>query len=195
MTTPPPGQALRADARRNYERILRAARLVFAEQGVDVAIDEIAQRAGVGNATLYRRFPTRQALLEAVHREEIDAMSARARQLLALPSPEEALTTWLRELVRQGSTSRSLTTALTVALRSAGSDVSWCRETMVAAATSLLDRAQMAGAIDGHITAGQVLKLANAVALASEGEPDQERQADELLTVVLNGIRRQPTVA
>jgi AcrR family transcriptional regulator len=195
MTTPPPGQALRADARRNYERVLQAARVVFAEQGVEVPIDEIARRAGVGNATLYRRFPTRQALLEAVHRDQIDAMSARARQLLTASSPGEALATWLRELVSQGSTSRSLTTALMVALQSAGSDVSWCRETMLAAATSLLNRAQQAGAINGHITAGQVLKLANAVALASEGEPDQERQAEELLTVVLNGLRRPPTVA
>lgn len=189
MTTPPPGPALRADARRNAERLVSAAREVFAERGVDVPMDDIARAAGVGNATLYRRFPTRRALLQAVHRDEIDALHARSQELLAAPSPDEGLATWLRELAMQGSTSRSLATALMNALKDEGADVSWCRETMHAAAAALLDRAQRAGSVRGDITAGQVLKLVNAVAFATEGGPDAQRQADRLLTVVMDGLR------
>ncbi|MEU8030807.1 helix-turn-helix domain-containing protein [Streptomyces sp. NPDC049099] len=191
MTTPPPQPALRADARRNYERLVSAAREVFAARGVDVPMDDIARHAGVGNATLYRRFPTREALLQAVHRDQIEALYARSQELLAARSPDEGLATWLRELVMQGSTSRSLATALVIALRDEGSDVSWCRETMYAAAAALLDRAQQADTIRTDVTVGQVLKLVNAVAFVTEGESDSEQQADQLLAVVMDGLRHR----
>ncbi|MFI9254943.1 TetR/AcrR family transcriptional regulator [Streptomyces sp. NPDC053069] len=191
MTTPPPQPALRADARRNYERLVSAAREVFAARGVDVPMDDIARHAGVGNATLYRRFPTREALLQAVHRDQIEALYARSQELLAARSPDEGLATWLRELVMQGSTSRSLATALVIALRDEGSDVSWCRETMYAAAAALLDRAQQADTIRTDVTVGQVLKLVNAVAFVAEGESDSEQQADQLLAVVMDGLRHR----
>ncbi|MER6029872.1 helix-turn-helix domain-containing protein [Streptomyces sp. NPDC001851] len=191
MTTPPPQPALRADARRNYERLVSAAREVFAARGVDVPMDDIARHAGVGNATLYRRFPTREALLQAVHRDQIEALYARSQELLAARSPDEGLATWLRELVKQGSTSRSLATALVIALRDEGSDVSWCRERMYAAAAALLDRAQQAETIRTDVTVGQVLKLVNAVAFVAEGESDGEQQADQLLAVVMDGLRHR----
>ncbi|MFC8798305.1 TetR/AcrR family transcriptional regulator [Promicromonospora sp. NPDC057138] len=189
MTTPAPQPALRADARRNYERLVSAAREVFAARGIDVPMDDIARHAGVGSATLYRRFPTREALLQAVHRDQIDALCSRAQELLAAPSPDDGLATWLRELARQGSTSRSLATALMIALRDEGSDVSWCREAMYAAAAALLDRAQQAGTVRADVAAGQVLKLVNAVAFVTEGEPDGEQQADALLAIVMDGLR------
>jgi len=191
MITPPPQPALRADARRNYERLVSAAREVFAARGVDVPMDDIARHAGVGNATLYRRFPTREALLQAVHRDQIEALYSRSQELLAARSPDEGLSTWLRELATQGSTSRSLATALMTALRDEGSDVSWCRETMYAAAASLLDRAQQTGTVRTDVTVGQVLKLVNAVAFVTECEPDGERQADQLLAVVMDGLRHR----
>lgn len=191
MATPSPQPELRADARRNYERLVSSAREVFAARGVDAPMDDIARHAGVGNATLYRRFPTREALLQAVHRHQIEALYARSQELLAVRSPDTGLETWLRELVVQGSTSRSLATTLMLALRDEGSDVSWCRETMYSAAAALLDRAQQAGSIRADVAVGQVLKLANAIAFVTECEPDGEEQADQLCAVVMDGLRHR----
>lgn len=191
MATPSPQPELRADARRNYERLVSSAREVFAARGVDAPMDDIARHAGVGNATLYRRFPTREALLQAVHRHQIEALYARSQELLAARSPDTGLETWLRELVVQGSTSRSLATTLMLALRDEGSDVSWCRETMYSAAAALLDRAQQAGSIRADVAVGQVLKLANAIAFVTECEPDGEEQADQLCAVVMDGLRHR----
>src|SRR6266852_1321868 len=87
---------MRADAQRNYTRLLDAATAAFLEHGADdVSLEEIARRAGVGIGTLYRHFPTRQALLEAVYRDQAEALHARALELLSSPSPGEALATWL----------------------------------------------------------------------------------------------------
>src|ERR1700691_2583807 len=110
VSTPRP---MRADAQRNYERLLSAAVAVFAERGADDAsLEEIARRAGVGIGTLYRHFPTRQALLEAVYRGQVDAMRAKADEVLGFDSPSEALADWLRALSAFSSTKRSLTAAL-----------------------------------------------------------------------------------
>src|SRR6266699_4143127 len=92
---------MRADARRNYGRLLAAALAAFSEQGADTAsLEEIARRAGVGIGTLYRHFPTRQALLEAVYRDQVEALRARADDLLENAPPADALAEWLRAMVR-----------------------------------------------------------------------------------------------
>src|SRR5499433_1511780 len=89
---------MRADAQRNYERLLSAAAAAFAEHGADdVSLEEIARRAGVGIGTLYRHFPTRQALLEAVYRDQVEALRARADELLVSVPPGAALAIWLRD--------------------------------------------------------------------------------------------------
>src|SRR6266702_7031907 len=107
--TSPPEGAMRADARRNRQRLIEAALAAFAEHGADDAsLDEIARRAGVGIGTLYRHFPTRQALLEAVYRSQVEALRGRAEELLVSAPPGEALVTWLRATVEFGSTKRSL---------------------------------------------------------------------------------------
>src|SRR6266851_4575180 len=116
-TQPRAERGMRADARRNYERLLSAAAAAFAEHGADdVSLEEIARRAGVGIGTLYRHFPTRQALLEAVYRDQVDLLSRRAEKLLGAESPGDALADWLRALVKFSSTKRSLTTALLATL-------------------------------------------------------------------------------
>src|SRR5450631_2161356 len=108
---------LRADARRNYEHLLARAAEAFAERGADdVSLEEIARRAGVGIGTLYRHFPTRQALLEAVYRDQAEALHARALELLNSPSPGEALATWLRAMIEFGATKRSLSKSLMATL-------------------------------------------------------------------------------
>ncbi|WP_406233386.1 TetR/AcrR family transcriptional regulator [Nocardia sp. NBC_01009] len=187
---------MRADARRNYEQLLVAARTAFAEHGIDASLDDIARRAEVGNATLYRHFPTRQALLEAVHRDQIEALSEEARELLTAQAPGEALATWLRAVAAHGSTSRGLVAALTAALHNGGSDMSWCRETIFAAATALLTRARQSRAVRPDITAAQLLKLVNAIAFVTERELDGGEQAEQLISLVMDGIRfREPVTA
>lgn len=190
MATTPQNGPLRADARRNVELLLTAAREVFAEQGVNAPLDDVARRAGVGNATLYRRFPTRQALLEAVHRDQIDALHSRAQILLSDPSPYEGLNVWLRELVQHGSTSRGLTAALTAALNGENAGKSECGRLVMDAGAALLERAWQARVIRSDVTVAQVLKLVNAVAFATECEPDAQQQAEHLLSLVMDGLRR-----
>src|SRR5260370_41542128 len=95
-----PDGAMRADARRNYERLLAAALAAFAERGADdVSLEEIARRAGVGIGTLYRHFPTRPALLEAVYRDQVEALGTLAGQLLTAESPGAAIREWVPALV------------------------------------------------------------------------------------------------
>src|SRR3954469_5211967 len=94
---PPPPKPMRADARRNYERIVATARAAFAELGPDVPLDTVARRAGVGPGTLYRHFPTRDALVEAVYRTDIAELAARAAELAGRHAPGEALERWVRE--------------------------------------------------------------------------------------------------
>src|SRR5215467_9234162 len=116
-TPRPADRGMRADARRNYEKLLTAAAEAFTESGADdVSLEEIARRAGVGIGTLYRHFPARQALLEAVYREQVEALRARADELLASGSPGEAFAAWLRALVAFSSTKRSLTSAMVATL-------------------------------------------------------------------------------
>src|SRR5215468_5075066 len=111
--TGPPAPPKRADARRNYERLLTAASAAFAEHGADdVSLEEIARRAGVGIGTLYRHFPARQALLEAVYKDQVDGLDALASKLLVAESPGAALGEWMRAFVGFARTKRSLSSAL-----------------------------------------------------------------------------------
>ncbi|MBF6449172.1 MULTISPECIES: TetR/AcrR family transcriptional regulator [Nocardia] len=185
--TSAPRRPTRADALRNYERLVAAATDAFAEYGPQVPLDDIARAAGVGNATLYRHFPTRQALLEAVHHDHVEALARRAGELTTTHTPAEALALWLETLVAQGSATRGLAASLLAVIGSPTE--SWCRERIFAAANGLLRHAQEAGEIRSELTASQLLKLVNAIALATEQEPDGHRQAHTLLTLVFDGIR------
>ena len=187
--TRPTTRPLRADALRNYERLIAAARAAFTELGANAPLDDIAQRAGVGNATLYRHFPTRQALLEAVYRDHIEALCHLGEGLLTAPSPGEGLVEWLRAVVAQGSTDRGVAASLMTAMGVTETDVSWCRGAVFATATALLERAQSAGDIRADVTVRQLLKFVNAIALATEGEPGKCEQADQLLSLLLDGLR------
>jgi len=139
---------MRADAQRNYARLLEAASGAFAEHGADdVSLEEIARRAGVGIGTLYRHFPTRQALLEAVYIDQVESLSARARELLRAESPADALAEWLRAMVKFSSTKRNMTTALLATLGTDSELLSSCVKEIKGAAESLLARAQQAGVV------------------------------------------------
>src|SRR5262245_66017649 len=103
---------MRADARRNYERLLAQAKIAFAEFGVEASLDEIARRAGVASGTLYRHFPTRLDLIEAVLAEQIAELVDLGRRLLTVEDEFDALSTWLRAALRHGLTYRGLSAAV-----------------------------------------------------------------------------------
>jgi AcrR family transcriptional regulator len=190
---PDTARPMRADARRNYDRLLSAALAAFAEHGADDAsLEEIARRAGVGIGTLYRHFPTRQALLEAVYRDQVEALRARADELRESDSPADALAAWLRALVGFGSTKRSLTTALLDTLGKDSDLLSACSMVICGAADTLLVRAQQAGVVRADADARDLIRLVHAVSIATQHGPTVPGQTDRMLGLILDGLRPPP---
>jgi AcrR family transcriptional regulator len=173
----------RADARRNFDALLASAREVFAESGTDASLEEIARRAGVGIGTLYRNFPTRQDLFEAVYVEEVDALARVAHDLADL-DPWEALVGWLHRFVGYATTKRAIYEALN---RDSAMFAS-CREIMYGAGRPLLERAQAAGKARADVTFEDVLHLVNGVSGATYVDAAQR---DRVLTMALDGVRLQ----
>src|SRR5262249_43167854 len=146
-TVPPrdsTARPMRADAQRNYGRLLSAAMAAFTEHGADdTSLEEIARRAGVGIGTLYRHFPTRQALLEAVYRDQVEALRARADELIGSDDPPgAALAAWLRALMTFSSTKQSMTSALLATIGKESDLLSSCSKVICDAADIMLKRAQ-----------------------------------------------------
>ncbi|EHN10037.1 Transcriptional regulator TetR family [Patulibacter medicamentivorans] len=177
----------RADARRNYEKLLAAAREAFAEEGTDAKLDDIARRAGLGSGTLYRHFPTRQQLLEAVYVDEVEAMARAADELAALP-PWEALSRWLREFVRFSTTKRALASEMLNQVDRDAAVFAFSRGAITRAGDGLLGRAQEAGVVRPDARFGEVGRLIAAIGAATSDEDEVER----LLGLVLDGLRYRP---
>jgi len=183
---------MRADAQRNYQRLLDAALAVFAEHGADDAsLEEIARRAGVGIGTLYRHFPTRQALLEAVYRDQVDGMRAKADELLESDSPSEALAEWLRALSAFSSTKRSLTAALLETLGTESELLSACSAVIYGAADEMLTRAKETGAIRPDVDGRDLMRLVHGVNIAAQHTPTDPGQRDRLIGIILDGLKPQ----
>jgi AcrR family transcriptional regulator len=182
-------RVMRADARRNRERLMVAARDAFAEHGMDATLDDITRRAGVGPGTLYRHFPDRESLLAAVYRDEIIALCARTDALAETLPPDEALVAWLRLQLDYISAKRGLGAAVKTMLGLDSETVNFCKDAMRAAVGRLLSRAQEAGAVRTDIAAADLLRLVHGVGAASESDPSS---ADRLLSYVLDGLRPQP---
>src|SRR5215831_3485000 len=184
---------MRADAQRNYARLLDAASAAFVERGADdVSLEEIARRAGVGIGTLYRHFPTRQALLEAVYRDQVEAVRAAAEEQLKSDAPGAALAAWLRVLVAFSSAKHSLTTALLATMDKDSDLLSSCSAVIRGSAEALLARAQEAGAVRADANAGDLIRLVHAVNLVGQHAPTDPGQRDRLLGLILDGLRPQP---
>jgi AcrR family transcriptional regulator len=181
---------MRADARRNRDLLLSAALAAFTEHGADdVSLEEIARRAGVGIGTLYRHFPTRQDLLEAVYRDQVEALCARAADLLDQPSPADALATWLRAMVAFSATKRSLVTSMLATMDKNSEIFSACSTAIRGAVESLLARAQQAGEIRRDVDAGDIMRLSHALTVAAERAGQDLEQAERLLGLMLDGLR------
>jgi len=184
---------MRADAQRNYTRLLDAASAVFLEHGADdVSLEEIARRAGVGIGTLYRHFPTREALLEAVYLDQVELLEARAQELLKAEPPGDALADWLRALMKFSSTKHSLTSALLATLGKDSDLLSSCGRVIRSAADAVLARAQEAGVVRPDANSGDVIRLVHAVNIATQRGPADPGQADRMLALILDGLRPQP---
>jgi AcrR family transcriptional regulator len=178
---------MRADARRNYEKLVAAARDVFTELGGSAPLEDVAERAGVGIGTLYRHFPTRQALLEAVYAGEVNALARSAEQLAAL-SPWDALAQWLRQYAGFAATKRALMEALLEA--APDSDVLLtCRTTIVDAGTPLVERAQEARVVRPDTNFMDIVRMVGGVSVVPTIDAEQK---ERMLQVVLDGLRYRP---
>nr|WP_040750027.1 TetR/AcrR family transcriptional regulator [Nocardia transvalensis] len=180
---------MRADARRNYERIIECARAAFAEHGPEAPLDDIARRAGVGPGTLYRHFPQRDALIEAVYRSSIETLSARAHELAETRPPAEALEQWFRAQVDFVMDKRSLAATLKAAIDRSSETFTLCSSLIVDAATTVLRPAQEAGLVRDDIQPRDLLRLGHGIGAACETAPDA---ADRLIAVTLAGLYTQP---
>jgi AcrR family transcriptional regulator len=175
----------RADAQRNYNKLLAAAKQAFTEADTETSLEDIARRAGVGIGTLYRHFPTRQNLIEAVYVDEVEALSRSARDVAGL-EPWAALTTWLRRFVQYVATKQALINEL---FAEGGSmDVfASCRTLLYDAGEPLLKRAQEAGAVRADTDISDVLHLVSGIAKVASPDP---AQSERILDVALDGLRR-----
>ena len=172
---------MRADARRNYDRMVAVAAEVVAEQGAGASLEEIARRAEIGSATLHRHFSGRVALLEAVFESSIAAVCDRADELHDHPDPLRALTIWLHDMVGHITTVRGLGPALMMSAERG----SQCHLRIRAAGQSLLVRAQEDGSVPADVDISDLLKLLNGISLASDQDT---AQADRLVDLVIRGV-------
>ncbi|MFG6197373.1 TetR/AcrR family transcriptional regulator [Nonomuraea sp. JJY05] len=169
----------RADAQRNYDLLLAAAAQVFAERGTDAPLDDVARRAGVGNATMYRHFPARTDLLVAVYADEVAQLCARGRALPAAEPPGEALHEWLRLFMDHIASKRDLALAVTGDSAATALVAQW-HASMIDTASGLLDAAKRAGAVRADLDVRDLLTLVRGIALTAA----DRAQADRLLTLI-----------
>ena len=180
-----PKSPKRADARRNHERLLAVAREAFAEGGESTALEEIARRAGVGIGTLYRHFPNRQALLEALYVNELEEICRSAEQF-DYADPWQALADWFERLIDYLATKRALANELLNYLDADAPLFKECRAGLFAAGEPLLKRAQDAGVVRPDVTFSDVLHMVGAVSKMPASEPGQ---VEHVLRVALDGLR------
>ncbi|MFG1776213.1 TetR/AcrR family transcriptional regulator [Micromonospora sp. NPDC049051] len=177
----------RSDARRNYEQLLTAARATFAEQGTDASLREVARRAGVGIGTLYRHFPNREALLEALLGHGFDTLRAEAAELLLSTDPRDALITWLRQLAHSSTRYDGLPASVMSALHDPDSRLHASCEGLRTAAADLLDRAQRSGHVRSDLNADELLVTVNAMAWAAKQAPEPTDLTERYLHLLLEG--------
>ncbi|MEU0585089.1 helix-turn-helix domain-containing protein [Streptomyces sp. NPDC006132] len=181
---------MRADARRNHERLLKVAVEAFAEHGESASLDDIARRAGVGSGTLYRHFPTRRALLEAAYLDRIEALVARAGTLAAERPPGEALGEWLYELGVGMIRMRGLKALLGPAVTEGDSAVTTaCGDSVRSAAGRLVRAAHEEGTLRRDVEPIDVLRLTHGVATASELADGEGRHIRRYLGLLLEGLK------
>jgi len=182
----PSARPTRADAARNYDLLVTAAREAFAEHGTDTSLEEIARRAGVGIGTLYRRFPNRTALLEAVYVDEIQSVCDRAYGFAEKLEPFEALAAWLRSFVGYGISKKTLAGELTNALGKDSPFFQSCKVNVQEAGELLLNKAKASGDVRPELELMDIMRLVGGITMGRDIEPEE---ANRLLDIVLCGLR------
>ncbi|SDS94039.1 TetR/AcrR family transcriptional regulator [Microlunatus soli] len=178
----------RADARRNYARILTVADAEVAAHGAEASLEQIARTAGVGSATVRRHFPTRQALLEAVSHDRVEALRVRAQELAGTSDSRTALLTWLGELIDYCVTARGLATALSYEHDADPIRGNSCAATIEEAAAPLLRAAARDGRMSADVTPSELITLVVGMALATEHATDPAARANRLLAITVAGL-------
>jgi len=172
---------MRADARRNFDALVDSARDAFSEQGTSASLEDIARRAAVGIGTLYRHFPARDALVEAVYVEEVDRMVRDADEI-AEHEPWEALDLWLRRLVTYVSAKR----VLVEGLNRESPVLANCRTILYGSGRPILERAQQAGVARADVTVEDAMRLVQG--LAAVAFPS-EHDRDHVVGLAIDGLR------
>jgi AcrR family transcriptional regulator len=180
--------SLRADARLNREKLLGAAAELFASVGVDVSLEAVAKQAGLGIGTLYRHFPTRDALVEAVYRQEVDRLCGAADELLSSSPPDVALEAWMRRFVTYAAAKRGMAGALQSIYASDAELYASTRARLLTAMSTLLRAAVAAGTVRADMEPEDVLQAMSGVWLIPAGEQWTAR-AQRLLQLLMDGLR------
>jgi AcrR family transcriptional regulator len=178
---------MRADARRNYDKLLAAAREAFAENGAEASLEDIARRAEVGVGTLYRHFPSRQALLEAVYVGEVEALCSSAADM-ADRDPWDALAGWFDRFVDYVATKHALIEEMMATISRDAPVFRTCHEAIFAAGEPLLKRAQDAGVVRGDVELYDVIRLVSGITMIKTAGPEEKRR---ILAFALDGLRYQ----
>jgi AcrR family transcriptional regulator len=184
MATPRPGRSLRADAQRNIDALVSAARDAFAESGPDASVREITRKAGVGVATFYRHFPERSDLITAVFRNDVDACADTATALAAAHQPLEALVRWLRNLTGFLGDKRGLASAVQSGNPAFGPLPTYFRQRFEPTLGSLLSAAAATGQIRDDVDPGELLGAMKRLCSAGDAEDNQR-----IVALLIDGLR------
>ncbi|MFF4875931.1 TetR/AcrR family transcriptional regulator [Micromonospora sp. NPDC000668] len=178
---------LRADALRNRERLLEAAVQAFSRPGPEVTLDAIAREAGVGIGTLYRHFPTREALVEAAYRNELGKLCEAVPELLDRLPPDRALRHWMSRFIDYLATKRGMADALRLVIAAGANPYAQSRDRLLEALGRLLAAGVAAGSVRADVETGDVLVSLSGISLAA----GERAQADRLLDLLMDGLRHR----
>jgi AcrR family transcriptional regulator len=182
----------RADAARNRERVLEAAKAVFSAGGPEASLEAVARTAGVGIGTLYRHFPTREALFEAVYRREVQQLAELAQRLKEEAEPVEALRQWMRSNVRFVATKKGMSAALALAAYKPSDLFSYSFDQLTRAVGGLLDRAIAAGEIRKDISPEDLIRALVGMCYMHD-QPGWQKSVLRLVDVFIDGLRKRDT--
>jgi AcrR family transcriptional regulator len=184
-----PSRAVRKDAQRNRDALLAAATDAFAERGVDCSLEDIARRAGVGIGTLYRHFPNRDALIEAVYRREVATLCDRVPKLLADREPIDALRAWLLEFAGYVTRKKGMAMALKSALGPDSDLFTESHRRMHEAFAAVLDAAVKSGAVRPDANPDDLMRGLSGVCMASDTTAESRRRNARLVDLLVDGLR------
>jgi AcrR family transcriptional regulator len=187
-TSAEPNRAMRADARRNHDVLLAAAAEVFAQRGADASLEEIARQAGVGIGTLYRHFPTRDALTEAVYRREVELLCDGVDELLAANPADVALAIWMRNFASYVATKRGMAVALKAVLGADNELFAHSHDRIVGAISALVDAAVAAGSVRADVDSDDLLRAMSGICMATDTPGWKDRTA-RLIDLLVDGMR------